>query len=105
MAQVVVGLDVIWRQRERVLKMRSGFVQLALLREDDAQVVVCVGDVGANRQNLAPSRGRRGQPSGAMFALCQGQQSVERGWLSGSLAGRRHRAFVLVRCRPSRPYA
>ena len=49
-----------------------------------------LGDVGPQRKNLAISRGSLGQPPGTMFALGQGNEGVQLGWLSGRRAGRRH---------------
>ena len=86
----------------RATAVESGrrFVELALVREHVAQVVVRLGDVGPQRENLPISRGGLGQPPRAMFALRQGNESVQLGWLSGSGTRRRHPVSFSLGFRP-----
>ena len=92
-AQVVVRLEEAGLESHRSLVLGRRFVELALVQQHVAQIVVHLGDVGPQRKNLAISRGSLGQPPGTMFALCQGNESIQLGWLSGRLAGRRHQVL------------
>jgi hypothetical protein len=88
-----VRIGVERAQSDRLLEMWPGFVEPALPRQHDAQIVMYFGHVGPNRQNLAASHDRVGQPARAMFAPCQVKEGIQLGSLSGRLAGRRHQVW------------
>ncbi len=76
-AQVFMGFEVAWPEGDRLLEAGRGLVELPALRVDRPQIVVRFGQVGAQRQDLAASGGRLGQPPGTMFALGQRSQGVQ----------------------------
>ena len=78
-AQVVKGRDERRFQRDGPGKLGRRVGQLALLGENDSQIVVHFGHVGPNRQNLAIGRRRFGQPPRLLLALGQHDQCIQVG--------------------------
>ena len=78
-AQVVVRVDVLRPESQRLLVTCHRFVKLSQAQQRIAQVVVRFGEVGPNRKNLAISNGRLGEPPRTMFTLCQGNEGLELG--------------------------
>jgi len=77
-----MGLGKIWLEGERLLITCHGLVKFALLSQDDAQVVVGLGDAGPQPENLVIGRRCLGKPPRKMFAPCKGHESVQFVWLS-----------------------
>ena len=81
--------------------MGLGLVELALTAEQDAKVVVGLGNVGRQRENFAIGRHRLDEPTGTVLALGQRDERVQAGWLWGRGVGRRHLSYLAGGRQPS----